>query len=291
MPWCQISWPPGVSHSTVPTRRADPSESGNSPRTVAGPERLDADDLRPVVVLERARDDLAELAVPASTRTTSGTSVARPPAATSCLVSWPSAAFSMKTGAALEELARDGVGFVDVAARVAAEVEDDPVRARLVDLAEGRLEVVARARRELIEADEGGLRAGHEGPRDRRDRDVARTILMSRVGPFGPGPGGHGHAGTASPRTQSTISPCRARSSACRRRRRSRHRPGARLLGGAALEHAHDERQAVLGGIDPDADADVLAGQVVGPRGPLLGRQERVWPVSPTASVMPLIAP
>ena len=34
---CQIWRPLGVSHSTVPTRRADPSERGNSPSTVPVP--------------------------------------------------------------------------------------------------------------------------------------------------------------------------------------------------------------------------------------------------------------
>ena len=37
IPWCQIWRPLGVSHSTVPTRSADPSDSGNSPSTVPVP--------------------------------------------------------------------------------------------------------------------------------------------------------------------------------------------------------------------------------------------------------------
>ena len=37
IPSCQIWRPFGVSHSTVPTRRAEPSDSGNSPRTVPVP--------------------------------------------------------------------------------------------------------------------------------------------------------------------------------------------------------------------------------------------------------------
>ena len=47
------------------------------------------------------------------------------------------------------------------------------------------------------------------------------------------------------------------------------------LLGRAALEDADDERQAVRRRIDPDADADELAGQVVRALGALLGSQER----------------
>ena len=46
------------------------------------------------------------------------------------------------------------------------------------------------------------------------------------------------------------------------------------LLGGAVLEHADDERQAVLGGVDADADPDVLAGELLRPGVPLLGSHE-----------------
>ena len=49
----------------------------------------------------------------------------------------------------------------------------------------------------------------------------------------------------------------------------------ARLVGRAAVEHADHERQLVLGDVDANADADVLAGQVVRPLDAFLGGQER----------------
>ena len=60
-------------------------------------------------------------------------------------------------------------------------------------------------------------------------------------------------------------------------------------LGRAAGEDADDQRQAVLGRVDPDADPDVLAGQiVVRASARSSGVRNEVWPVSPTASVMPV---
>ena len=81
----------------MPTRRADPSVSGNSPRTVPVPNVLIPTIwARPASWM--APDTISdELAVPPSTSTTSGRSVATPPGVTGWVVSLPSAPRSTKT--------------------------------------------------------------------------------------------------------------------------------------------------------------------------------------------------
>ncbi len=105
---------------------------------------------------------------------------------------------------------------------------------------------------------------------------AARTMLTSRSVPFAPLRISTLTVVPASPRTQPATS--------------SRSWPLGRLavdlgdlvtrldsglLGRAALEDLVDDRKPVVGRVDPDADSDVRARQLVGPRGPLLGRQER----------------
>ena len=87
--------PFGVSHSTVPIRSAEPSESGNSPRTVPVPNVCCPTILaRPASWMAPATISAA-LAVPPSTRTTSGMSVAVPPDLTFDAFSSPFAFRSM----------------------------------------------------------------------------------------------------------------------------------------------------------------------------------------------------
>ena len=168
------------------------------------------------------------------------------------------------------------VGLVDVAARVAAQVEDDPVGAGRLDVAEDRLEVVRGTVRELVEPDQRGLGPGHHRPGDGLVGDLGADHRELPLGPgrAGPDRDDDGRAGRAADPADDVVDRVAGGGLAV-----DRHdlvaddHPG--LLGRAALEDADDERQAVGRGIDPDADADVLARQVVRVLGALFGREER----------------
>ena len=119
----------GVSHSTVPTRSAEPSDSSNSPRTVPVPYVVS-----PTIVARPASCSAPDtisalLAVLPSTRTTSGRSVATPSGETSWSVSPPCGVPFEVDDPAGQELAGDADRLVDVAAGIAAQVEDDPLGA------------------------------------------------------------------------------------------------------------------------------------------------------------------
>ena len=140
IPSCQIWRPLGVSHSTVPDPQRRPVRERELAEDRAGAERLDPDDLGPAGVLDRARHDLGRAGRAAvdehDERQVGGDAARRRPDG---VVSLPSAARSMKTVAALEELAGDRVGLVDVAARVAAQVEDQAVGAGRLGVGQGAL--------------------------------------------------------------------------------------------------------------------------------------------------------
>jgi hypothetical protein len=74
--------------------------------------------------------------------------------------------------AVLEELAGDPNSLVDVAAGVAAQVEDQGGGAGLASRRDRRDEVIRRVARELLDADIGDLRAGHERPGHRWNVDL-----------------------------------------------------------------------------------------------------------------------
>ena len=123
---------------------------------------------------------------------------------------------------------------------------------------------VGRARRELVEADERGVRARARCAQvDRHDRDVGADHADLALGAGRARPDGHldGRAGLAADPADDLVDGLAGRLLAVDRDDLvAALEPG--LLGRAALEDADDERQAVLGGVDADADADVLAGQV-----------------------------
>ena len=177
----------GVSHSTVPTRRAEPSESSNSPRTVPVPKVVS-----PMIGARPASwsapDTISdELAVSPSTRTTRGRSVATPSGETACVRLLAVGVALDVDDAALQELAGDADRLVDVAARVAAEVEDQALGAGRPGRLEGVADVVGGAVRELVEAEQGGLRARHHGPGHGLDGHVgADDRRRSRSGPVPP---------------------------------------------------------------------------------------------------------
>ena len=129
MPSCQIRRPSGVSHSTVPIRSADPSESSNSPRTVPVPYVVSPTIFaRPASCRapETISDELARVAVHEDDEGQVGGDAA---GRDLVLVLVAVGVALDVDDAAAEELAGDPDRLVDVAARVAAQVEDDALGA------------------------------------------------------------------------------------------------------------------------------------------------------------------
>ena len=139
-----------------------------------------------------------------------------------------------------------------------------------------RLQVVRRARRELLETHEGGLGAGHDRPGHRVDGHVGAD--HGELAWLAGGAALDGHldrgAGLAADPVDDLVDRVTGGGLAVHGHDLVAFLdPGA--LGRAALEHADHEGQAVRGGVDPDADPDVLAGQVARALGALLGGHER----------------
>ena len=172
MPSCQIRRPFGVSHSTVPMRSAEPSDSANSPRTVPVPNVVSPTILaRPASCSapDTISDELAVSLVDQRRRAAGPSRRRRARPDARCVVG--RVALDVDD-AAREELAGDADRLVDVAAGVAAQVEDDPIGAAARASLSAWTTSSAAPVRELLEADERRLRARHERPRDRLDRHV-----------------------------------------------------------------------------------------------------------------------
>ena len=171
-----------------------------------------------------------------------------------------------------EELAGDADRLVDVAARVAAQVEDEPVRAGLLDRLEGVDDVVGGAVRERVEGQQRRARARDHRPGDGLHRHVGAlegVLAVLAVDAVAHGDG-HLRPGLAADPADDLADLVPGRLLAV-----DAHDDvaglEAGLLGGAVLEHRDDQRTAVLGGVDLDADPDVRAGQA-GRVGRALGR-------------------
>ena len=178
MPSCQIRRPLGVSHSTVPIRSADPSDSSNSPRTVPVPNVV-TPTTRPAGVLQRAGDDLGG-ARGVRVDEDDQRQVQRDAVGRDRVVGLVAVGVALDVDVArcvMNWLAMP-VGLVDVAARVAAQVEDEPVGAGLLDRLERLDHVVGGAVRER-RGGAGPSAARDERPRDGLDRDVGP---VDRVG-------------------------------------------------------------------------------------------------------------
>ena len=296
MPSCQIRRPSGVSHSTVPTRSADPSDSSNSPRTVpvpnvvsptisarsaswSAPDTISAE----LAVLPSTSDDERQVGRHAVRRDRRGS------------VSSPCGVALDVDDPARQELAGDADGLVDVAAGVAAQVEDDPRRRRPSRAAFERLDdVVGGAVRELVEPDEGGRRARDHRPRDRVDRHVGADDVERRA----PGRSPPARTVTLDRRAGLAADPAR------RPRRWSCRSVGAvdrdddvagreaGRLGRAALEDADDLRQARRRSARSGRRCRRTSRTATSLRSSRSsGVMKSVWPVSPTASVRPSMAP
>ena len=182
MPSCQIRRPSGVSHSTVPTRSAEPSDSGNSPRTVPVPIGLDPDDLGPAGVLQRAGHDLrragrAGVDEDDQRQVRCERRRARPRASSRCrrrarsmntrplLRNWlatPSASLTYPPGLPRRSRTIRSAPAVRASPRAALRSSAAPVR-------------------ELVEPDERGLRARDQRPRDRIDGHVGPDHARRRA--------------------------------------------------------------------------------------------------------------
>ena len=214
----------------------------------------------------------AELAVLASTRTTSGMSVATP-SGRDRMVGLVAVRVALDVDVALgQELAGDADRLVDVAARVAAQVEDEPVRAGRLDRLERVDGLVGGAVGERVDGQQRGARARDHRPRDRLHRDVGAlegVLAVLAVHAVSDGDG-HLRPGLAADPVDDLADVVPGRLLAV-----DAHDDvaGAKagLLGRAVLEHRDDQRTAVLGRVDLDADPDVRAGQAGGV-GRALGR-------------------
>ena len=180
---------------------------------------------------------------------------------------------------ARQELAGDSVGLVHEAARVAAKVEDQPIGTGLADLGQDALELVGRALRELLQAEHGSLRScdhrpGHGLHGDLRPND-AELALRSICATADP-EDDRGSGLTADPAGNFGDVVAVGRPPI------DRHDEVAGLefgqLGRTRVEDAYDQRPPVRGGIDPDADPDIRAGQLLGSIRAFLRREERRMP-------------
>ena len=118
-------------------------------------ERLLADDDRAIVVLERARDDLARAGATSRSRARRSGSSARCPRRWASFSSRPSAVPTVATiTPSREELVGDARRLIEQAARVAAQVEDEALEfgAFLRNSASASSSLGRRARLELLEA-------------------------------------------------------------------------------------------------------------------------------------------
>ena len=249
-----------------PLDRPDPQSRTVRQREFAenssGPERRDADDLRPAGVLNCAGDDLRSAGRPVVYEDDERQ------------VGCHAAVFDQRRlllalGVALdvdrprgEKLAGDRDGFTDVAAGIAAEIEDEPVGARRPRSLEGRDERVGRALRELFETDHGRLRARDHRPRDGLDVNVGADDLEGAFRRVGPGldrqhDGRPGFA--ANPGDDRVEVGAGGRSAVdCDHDVAGVETGGVRRT---VAEYSDDERQAVGRGVHLGTDPDVRPGQ------------------------------
>ena len=101
-------------------------------------------------------------------------------------------------------------------------------------------------------------------------------MLSSRSGPSAPGSDGHEHrrAGLAADPAGDLIEIVAVRRLSIDRSDDVAH-PEPRRLGRTAREDPDDQRSPIRGRIDPDADPDIRARQLLRPGGTLFGREER----------------
>ena len=167
-PTCQADRPAGVSHSDVPIERMDPSLSGKSVISVPVPVVVVPTSVARWASCSAPATISAQLAESASTRTTSGRRVG----VASCRdrhrdLSMIGTTLAEDDLARAEEDGRDADGLVLPATGVSAQVEDQAGRAGRGRSVDRRPDLDGAPLREDGQADQRGLRAGHQGPRRR----------------------------------------------------------------------------------------------------------------------------
>ena len=179
MPCFQIWRPSRVSHSIVPTSRAEPSLRLNCERTVPVPNvfsPISCPAWRPGSRPRRSRPSWPCRCRPGPP---AGRSVAVPPGLTAISLIVAAAVLLAIDVAVLEELAGHPDRLVDVAAGIAAQVEDQRRRAGLAGRGDHRDQLVGRVGRELLDPDVGDLRAGISAQLTDGTSTLARTMLTS----------------------------------------------------------------------------------------------------------------
>ena len=168
-PSCQIGRPSRVSQRSTPIRIDEPSVRSNRPSTVPVPNVFSpttvprsASWMAPVHDLRGARGVCRRRARPRSGCPWRGRPAGpRRPSSVAVAVD------RLVHDPVADELARDADGLVDVAARVAAEVEDDRRRAGRLGVLDRALDRLGRAGRELLEPDHRDLACPGPSPTSR----------------------------------------------------------------------------------------------------------------------------